>query len=62
MRPAPPLEDRSRGRAGEQIDNARRAGEGQVVEAFGRYGCRDDRAVLTPEISRRLDTALDAGP
>jgi len=60
MRPAPPLDDRIRGRACDQIDAARRAGEAKVADAFRCCGRRDDRAVLTPQISRRLDTTLDA--
>jgi hypothetical protein len=59
MRPAPPLDDRIGGRAGDQIDDARRAGEAKVGEAFRCCGHRDDRAVLTRQISRRLGTALD---
>jgi hypothetical protein len=62
MRPAPPLDDRIRGRACDQIDDARRVGEAKVGEAFRCCGRRDDRAVLTPQISRRLDMALDAEP
>jgi hypothetical protein len=62
MHPTPPLDPRIRGRGCDQIDDARRAGEAKVVEAFRCCDRRDDRAVLTTQISRRLDTALDAEP
>jgi hypothetical protein len=62
MRPAPPLDDRTRERACDQIHGVRRAGGAKVVESFRCCGRRDERAVLTRQISRRLDPALDAAP